>query len=198
MTVDPLPFSRPLRGFYPLTLATDFFGADAWTPFGTLATGLPPIVAPDLSSGVVPLPTNVFVRTPPEGRVDRGYIQSWNLSIERKLPSDFVAEIAYVGTQTSNQFADRDINAAAPGAGTAGRPFASRGYTGTINYWDGWLSANYHGLQTSLNRRFSRGIFIKAAYTFSRSINNTDEDGWTSVLFQPSFGARQKSRASGL
>ncbi|MDQ3258988.1 MAG: TonB-dependent receptor, partial [Acidobacteriota bacterium] len=187
MTVDPLPLSRPFRGPYPLTLATQFNGANAWTPFSTFAAGLPPVDAPDLSSGVIPLPPNVNVRTPPGGRIHRGYIQSWNFSIERKLPLDFVGEASYVGTQTTHQFSERDINAAAPGGGeregNAARPFFNRGYTTSLNYLDGWTSANYHGLQTSLNRRFSRGVFIKAAYTFSKAINYTDDNGPASVLF---------------
>lgn len=196
LTIDPLPFSRPLRGFYPLTVATDFTGPDSFTPYGTFSQGIPAVPVLDLSSGTIPLPTNVFVRTPPEGKLDRGYIQSWNLAVERKLPWDFVAEAAYVGTQTTHQLADLNINAAAPGAGNTGRPFASRGYTSDINYWDGWLSANYHSLQTSLNRRFTRGLFIKAAYTYSKAINWTDEDGWASVGFNhPSVLSRNRALA---
>jgi hypothetical protein len=49
--------------------------------------------------------------------------------------------------------------------------------------WDGFLSANYHSLQTAINKQFSKGLLIKGAYTWSKAINMTDDDGWASVLF---------------
>ena len=64
ITYNPLPFSRPLRGFYPLTLAANF---DAASPFGwatTLEQGIPDVVGPDLSSGRIPLPNSYLMRTP--------------------------------------------------------------------------------------------------------------------------------------
>ena len=33
----------------------------------------------------------------------------------------------------------------------------------------------------AVNRQFSRGLFLKSAYTWSKAINWTDEDGWASV-----------------
>ena len=69
---------------------------------------------PDISSGVVPLANN-DMRSPYGGEIHRGYIQSWNFTIEHKLPLDLVVSAAYVGTQTTHQFADLDINAGFPG-----------------------------------------------------------------------------------
>src|SRR6267143_527428 len=119
------------------------------------------------------------MRSPYLGELHRGYIQSWNFTIERSLPMDMVTSVAYVGTQTTHQLADRDINAGFPGSGTAGRPYARRfGRTIATNMWDGYLSSNYHSLQTSLNKRFSKGLLIKGAYTYSKAIDMTDDDGW--------------------
>src|SRR5436190_21398813 len=47
--------------------------------------------------------------------------------------------------------------------------------------WDGFLNANYHSFQTSLNRRFRGGLLIRGAYTFSKAISSTDEDGWAGL-----------------
>ena len=47
--------------------------------------------------------------------------------------------------------------------------------------WDGYLSANYHSLQTTINKQFSKGLMIKGAYTYSKAINMTDDDGWAAV-----------------
>jgi outer membrane receptor protein involved in Fe transport len=181
LNYDPLPFSRPLRGFYPLTInnVTNSPNAFAWA--GTLTTGVPTIVEPDLSTGAVPLGNN-SMRSPYSGQIHRGYIQSWNFTIERKLPLDLVTSVAYVGTQTTHQFADLDINAGYPGSGSTGLPYyAAFKRTVPINMWDGYLSAHYHSLQTSINKQFSHGVMVKGAYTYSKAINMTDDDGWASV-----------------
>ena len=43
-------------------------------------------------------------------------------------------------------------------------------------------SSNYHGLQTQLSRRFSNGLMFQAAYTYSRTIDNSTADFFTTVL----------------
>lgn len=55
------------------------------------------------------------------------------------------------------------------------RPFP--GY-GDIQYRNNGASSNYNSLQVSVNRRFSRGLIIGAAYTFSKNFvtNNSDSD----------------------
>ena len=177
LTFDPLPLSRPLRGTFPLTIASIFVGPDEFQPFKSLEQGIPPFTGPDRSSGVVALPPTIDVRAPGD-YINRGYIQSWNFTVEHKLPFDFAGSAGYVGTSTTHQFAELDINAAAPGAGNAGRPQAQ-----TFNrrirtrYWDGMASSNYHSLQTALNRRFGGSLFVKGAYTWSKALNMTDDAG---------------------
>jgi hypothetical protein len=184
ITYDPLPFSRPLRGPYPATISQTFVGANTFTPFGTLAEGIPAFTGPDLTAGSAPLPVTVDTRSPWAGTLKRGYIQSWNFIVERRLPGDMVASAGYVGTQTTNQLADRDINAAPIGGGNTGKPlYAQFGRTAATNMWDGWLSANYHSAQFSLNRHMRGGLLVKGAYTFSKAINSTDEDGWAAVMW---------------
>jgi hypothetical protein len=181
LSYDPLPFSRPLRGFYPLTINSVFNSPNSFTPVSTLEKGIPAVVGPDLSTGIVPLGNN-DMRSPYGGEIHRGYIQSWNFTVERKLPLDLVTSVAYVGTQTTHQFADLDINAGSPGSGNGGRPYAKQfGRTAATNMWDGYLSAHYHALQTTINRQFSKGLLIKGAYTYSKAINMTDDDGWAAV-----------------
>ena len=40
----------------------------------------------------------------------------------------------------------------------------------------------YHGLQTQLNRRFSNGLMFQAAYTYSRTIDNSTADFFSTSL----------------
>lgn len=54
--------------------------------------------------------------------------------------------------------------------------FANTGFTSTItaDLPLGW--SRYHGLQTSLTRRMSHGMTFQAAYTYSRTIDNSTAD----------------------
>jgi len=183
LTIDPLPFSRPLRGsFYPVTIAATFQQNTGFQNFGTLATGIPPIPAPDLSTGIVALPNNVAIRSP-WGNIKRGGVNSWNLTVERRIGKNLNGSVGYVGTKSTNVLGDRDVNAAAPGAGNNGRPYF--GVTGgrniATNMWDGWMSSHYHGLQSSLRGNVTKELFVQGAYTWSKAINMTDEDGWVST-----------------
>jgi hypothetical protein len=202
ITYDPLPFGRPLRGFFPGTVAADFPAANPYVPSRTLAQGIPLFTGPDETSGVVPLPGNVQMRSMPEDKIHRGYIESWNLMWERKLPKDFVVSAGYVGTQTVHQLADFEMNWAPPGTGTAGEQlykkldYQGNNRTASTLYWDGWLSSNYHSLQVAVNRRFTGGLFVKGAYTYSKAINMADDDGWTGVSWNdPAMIGRNRAVA---
>src|SRR6266513_2801151 len=186
ITVDPLPLARPLRGFYPLTVGSNFAGPNGFTAYGSLSTGIPNICCSnlDISSGTITLPGAALERTTGTGLLKRGYIESWNLTVERKLPGQFLASVGYVGTQTVHQFADLNINASLPGTGQAGQPLnALFGRTAETDLWQGFLSANYHSLQVSVNRQFTSGLMVKGAYTYSRAIDFTDDDGWAALVW---------------
>jgi Carboxypeptidase regulatory-like domain/TonB dependent receptor len=196
LNYDPVPFSRALRGFYPLTINSDFTAPNSFSTSGSLATGIPPVVGPDLSTGIVPLPGNASERSPWAGELHRGYIQSWNFTVERKLPFEMIGSVGYVGQHSTHLLADRDINTGFPGSGNEGRPYAAvYGRTIATNMWDGYLSSSYNSLQTSINRSFSKGLMLKGSYTWSHAIDYTDEDGWASVNWNwaPVF---QRNRAT--
>ncbi len=180
LNYDPIPFSRPLRGWYPIVInAANTASGFGWAT--TLSQGVPNPVGPDISTGIVPLPANVDERSP-NSFIHRGYVQSYNFTIERKMPLDLVTSLAYVGSHSVHLLADYDINAGSPGSGNAGRPQAAKfGRTINTNMWDGYLSSNYNSLQFAVNRSFSKGLMIKGAYTYSKAIDYTDEDGWASV-----------------
>src|SRR5690606_18904258 len=73
ITFDPLPFARPLRGFYPLTVAGEFTANTNFVPERTLEEGIPIFVGPDTSPGArVELPSFVQMRTMPKDAIHRG------------------------------------------------------------------------------------------------------------------------------
>ncbi len=178
---DPIPFSRPLRGWYPLVVNFANLASNGYNWSSTFENGVPNTVGPNVSSGVVPLPGNASERSPWGGEVHRGYVQSYNFTIERKLPLDLLTSVAYVGSHSVHLLADYDINAGFPGSGTAGLPQANIGRTISTQMWDGYLSSEYNSLQVAINKSFAKGLMVKGAYTYSKTIDYTDDDGWASV-----------------
>jgi len=182
MTFNPMPLARPLRGFYPLTIANDFEAPNPFQFYRPVEQGIPDFGGPPLNVGSTTLPPTALMRSISGNQLRRGYVQSWNFVIERELPAGFVGSVGYIGTNTIRSFGDLNINAAAPGDGNPGRPLARRfGRTADTNAWNGFLTANYHSLQLSINRKAACGLTIKGAYTLSKAINFTDEDGWVGV-----------------
>jgi hypothetical protein len=195
---DPLPFSRPLRGFYPLTVNFNFTPVNPYSNVRSLEQGIPPVYGPDLSTGIVSLPPVADMRTPYSGMIHRGYTQSWNFTIERKLPADAVVTVGYVGTESTHLLADLNINTDGPGQGVANLPYHSLfGRDIATNMWDGYLSSNYNALQVSLNKRFSKGLLLKGAYTWSKALDMTDDDGWAGVNWNWTGAFRRNYARSG-
>jgi len=190
-TTNPLPWSRPMRGSFPYD-ANFNATAEQYQAVTTLATGIPPAVVPDYSSGQVKLPAGVFMRSPNAGveafpgagsGLDRARIQQWNIAFERRLPWDVAAEIAYVGTATDGGYADINVNYGEPGGGNAARKYFATAGTTAINDWAARTKSRYQGLQLALNRPFRQGLMLKGAYTWSQAKNMADEDGWTSLIW---------------
>ncbi|HZT39271.1 MAG TPA: TonB-dependent receptor [Bryobacteraceae bacterium] len=207
--------AQALRGWYPLTIASDFAGLNGYEPVTTgpayVAAGVPnkplgsdvgiiPICCPDISKGRIPLPPSTEMGYPVANReLHRGYIQSWNFIIEQKLPGEFVTSVGYVGTASVNGFAFLDINASQiPGSGDAGRPlFAKFGRTAITREWDGRTHSTYHSLQATINRRVAGGLFLKGAYTYSHAIDMADYGDWTAFRWNaPSVFYRNRASAT--
>ncbi|MCG6928472.1 MAG: TonB-dependent receptor [Acidobacteria bacterium] len=185
ITVSPMPFSRPLRGFYPSVPANSFVAPNSYVPIGTLAEGIPLFTRPDISGGSVPLPLQADMRSPGtagDNKVRRGYIQSWNLLYERRLPWDASVSFGYVGTKTTDALGFWNFNYAGPGEGADGQLLYQRfGRTGGTYRFDGMFKTAYHSLQVAFNKPFSNGLFLKAAYTWSKAMNEADDAGWATV-----------------
>ena len=184
LTYNPLPFARPLRGFYPLTIANTYVSLNSWQPYGTLQSGIPEFTGPAPGEGRVPLPSATTMRTPDADNVRRGYIQSWNVALERRFPFDMSVNAAYVGTKTTRGFADLELNVSPAGGGEQGRAFFRQfGRTASTLLWGGITKAQYHSLQMQLTRPFKKGLLLRGGYTFGKTMNMADQDGWVGVLY---------------
>src|SRR5262249_26229123 len=61
ISIDPQLISVLLA--YPAVVNGDFAGPNSFVPYGNIASGIPPILAPDITKGVVPMPATVTTTT---------------------------------------------------------------------------------------------------------------------------------------
>lgn len=103
------------------------------------------------------------------------YVQQWSFGIQRQFGQNWIAEADYVGTKSTHLDVIRDYNQPliANGVSTGTVPYPNFGqieWTSPIGYGD------YSGLQASLTHRMAKGLEIRAAFTHSRSLDNTPEE----------------------
>jgi hypothetical protein len=172
----PLVSNADVQGssnFYPAASLT----GETLVPYPGLLAGIPAIVFPDLSPGILPLPNNVGFNgdtVPFDFR--RGYIHSYNLTLQREF-GRFTAEAAYVGARGIRLLTNENINAAPIGGGSSGRalyPVASRNW-GDLNQMTPDGHMYYDSLQTKVTWR-SGSSQIGLAYTLSKAINWQDNE----------------------
>jgi hypothetical protein len=175
ISVDPTSF-RALRDTYPAIIAQQFSGANSFAAAGNLVTGIPALVGPTISQGILPLPTTVGTTTFPKN-FNRGYIESYNFTLQRDIGAGFNLQSGYVGTRGIRQTAALNLNAAPPGTGKAGQPlYILYNNASTINLDEPFNTSSYNSWQTQLTRRFRSGGNFGAVYTFSRAIDYGDND----------------------
>jgi outer membrane receptor protein involved in Fe transport len=102
-------------------------------------------------------------------------IDQWNLGVQRLLAGNLVVTADYVGTKGTHLSVLRNLNQQlfnSAGVGTGVLPFPN---LGPIEYRDNGGNSNYHGGELTLEKRFSRGLSFRTAYTFSKSIDFAQE-----------------------
>lgn len=181
ISIDPYPFSRAMRDPYPITIAQTVNANNSYQSAGNFVTGVPgyDTVAPVISNGMAELPLTAYTKTLSPGTFRRGYIESWNTTVERLLPGDFNFALSYVGTQGIRQIAYLEANAGqTPGLGAAGQPlYQAFGRNAETQVITPWGTTHYDALQASLKHPFRNGVLLTVAYTWSKSIDeNTDDD----------------------
>ncbi|MEZ5356656.1 MAG: TonB-dependent receptor [Bryobacteraceae bacterium] len=177
ISVDPFPLAIPLRSSYPTVIEQSVVSPNSFSFAGRTGDGIPLPVLPDVSSGVIPLPPSVTTLTI-EQDFHRGYVQSFNFTLQRELARGFVAQAGYVSSRSIRLTNRRDLNASnTPGAGAAGRPYFAqfrRNVATTLH--EPAYTSDFHSLQAQVDRRFTNGLSFGLAYTFSKAIGYGDNN----------------------
>ncbi len=106
-------------------------------------------------------------------------MQQWNLNLQRQFFGSYIVTVAYVGSKGNHLFMGGEGNPA-----IYGRPGANLNQKrllyptfGAITDWSSRGNSLYHSLQMSLNKRLASGFTIRAAYTWSKLIDDASTDG---------------------
>jgi hypothetical protein len=153
-----VPFTVVAAGTTPRNYADPFSGESPFRPGG------PALFYPNFLSLTTVDPG---YRTP--------YTQQWNLTLEHQLPKNVVVTGGYVGTRGTRLPGSQILNTGEfrPGA-TAQNVDQRRPYApafGSILNFHSRLNSNYHSAQFSASKRYSGGLNLLMAYTFSKTID---------------------------
>ena len=181
-TIVPFPDNRYAYNF-PVKQSEQFNAPNGFAAAGSMAAGFG-------SPNTFPVPADgvIDANIPQLRNAQLWYVQpdlkeaklhTWNVALQRQLPLDLVAEIAYVGNVGRGiMIADYDINAGMVlGANNAGRAYYNLyGRTaGILSFLP--TNTSYNSLQAKLDRRFRNGFLITTSYTLGKAINYTEETG---------------------
>ena len=115
------------------------------------------------------------------------FIQEWSGDVQRQIGNTWLIDIGYVGTRGLHLVQETDPNQPLNMTSTSNAPPAVQAatltacemgscpspipYLGTFGYTQSAGSSIYHALQVKVERRFSKGLSLLAAYTYSKSID---------------------------
>jgi hypothetical protein len=204
--INPKTTLRGGFGVYSYTWSLDTYGGDN-TSYGMGAAISSSGSVSDQTNGITPItqldgPGTIFGTSTPlpysaasfdptrfNGQ-GAGYIQyhtpvprilQWNLSVQRALSTDLVAEISYVASHGSNLSFPTDLNQVPQNLlssnDSGSRPYGNyQGISGSTNN----AISNYNSLQASITKRMTHGLSLSFNYVWAHMLDDQDSGGWGS------------------
>lgn len=108
-------------------------------------------------------------------------IMQWNVSVQRAITTDTVAELAYVASHGADLNFPVDINQVHQSLwssnDSANRPYPIfQGISGSTNN----AISNYNSLQLSVKKRMTHGLSLDFSYVWAHMLDDQDSSGWGS------------------
>jgi outer membrane receptor protein involved in Fe transport len=101
--------------------------------------------------------------------------QQWNFDIQRELPGGLIFTAAYVGTRGEHLFVNTELNPGINQFDASGNVIRMNPNFGSVVIRDNGGDSIYHSGQFSVDRKFSHGLLLRAAYTYSKLIDDGSE-----------------------
>lgn len=140
------------------------------------------------------------------------YVSQWSFDIQRRLPWNSTISIGYIGSKTTHLDNTIELNNPDPFIPTGAadtiqsrRPYpfiVDKGVTrplSRIRFLDSGGNSWYDGLQVSVRKRYSHGVVLTLAYTWSKTLmqgyGRNEGDGINSNTYQNKYDrASEKGR----
>jgi hypothetical protein len=107
-------------------------------------------------------------------------IIEWNVSAQRALTTDMVAELAYVASHGSGLNFQTDLNQVVENRSptdSGNRPYPNfQSISGSTNN----AISNYNSLQASITKRMTNGLSLSFNYVWAHMLDDMDSSGWGS------------------
>jgi hypothetical protein len=166
-------------GIYRMLLDNLDYRLDQTAPFNTTQTlKNVPLSQLQIVPGA-PLPSGGLIS--PSGIQPDAYtptILSWTFKVQQEIANNTTLSVGYVGSHGYHQILSLDANQPFPQTLADGTiyypknaPLANPQLANTTSWSSNGLSS-YNALQVDLSRRLSSGLQLRAAYTFSKSLDN--------------------------
>jgi hypothetical protein len=195
-------------GLYAYNWSLDTYGNGMGGPFGSsgsfsdTSNGITPVTKLDGTGTIFgtsnPLPYTAFT-TDPTRFNDQGAnynqfhtpvpkIYQWNLSAQRELGTDYVAELSYVASHGYDLAFPTDLNQVPEthlvSNSAQFRPYPQyQGISGSTNN----AISNYNSLQASITKRMTNGFSFSFNYVWSHMLDDMDSSGWGSRAGEQPF-----------
>ena len=158
-----------------------------FTPAFLLSTGLPAVPVQQLgpgfgtpAKGAAPFSVPEFIQ---QNQVN-GYMQQWNLTIQRELSKTLLLEAAYISNIGHKLGASANISVnmipLVNGRGPARQDQALRPFPQFNNVtWISpvWGDSNYQSLNLKIEKRYSNGVNLLSNFTWSKFLDNIPATG---------------------
>jgi hypothetical protein len=154
------------------------FGIAAFSPpFASQETLTnPAFPRPTLGTGTVALSARTL-----DYNVKQPYAMTYNVSVQREIVGEMVMTVGYAGSRGNNLVSAIEANPYLPQILPDGTMFFPSQATnqrrnpawGPIDYRTNGGESKYNALQTSVQKRFSRGYQVQATYTLAKATDNT-------------------------
>ncbi len=158
---------------FQCTPITNPGGCPANYPLGRnpFDTGIPFAPNSEISRApgtIFPAPTGSQIIYNDPNRKD-AYVHQYNLTLQYEFAPNWLAEIAYVGSQTRNLLTVTNIGTNTDNGGPGSREVTNISNVIATRYN---AKANYNAMQSKLERRFTDGLSILSTYTFAKAIDD--------------------------
>ncbi len=93
----------------------------------------------------------------------------WNVNIQREVRGGFIFTAAYVGTRGEHLYTNQEYNPRVLGGARMNPAF------GPMTIRTNGADSSYHSAQFSVDRKFTHGLLLRGAYTFSKLLDDSSE-----------------------